>query len=151
MLTLSACDSKELSCYEIYNIIPLRKTEVEAYLYRSDLNDVSFFSNLYYGKNLNQMPDEFAYCDDYYVALCSSLELWEVHIFRVVSMYNSGDVVSMLQNRRDRLQRESSFGMYSDAIVERIENIKIFTIDKYVIMLVTDHNAQTEDTIRKLI
>ncbi len=151
ILLLSSCDKKTPSCYEIYCALSPREAAVEVYPYRSDLIHAEFFSRLYYGKKADHAPDEFMYCDDYYVALSSRNEIWEIHIFHVLSSYDQQAVSSMLQKRRDRLQLECASGMYDELTMERIKKAKIIIIDNFIILCITDHNDQIEKELRKII
>jgi len=121
------------------------------YPYRSDLTNAPFFSRLYYGNSNSSYPDEMSYCDDYYVSLSSRRDLWEIHIFRVMSTYNIHAVSNMLQGRRDRLQHECASGFYDEATLERVNAAVIFTVEKYVVLCITDNNDLIEEKLRNLL
>lgn len=148
---MTACEKKEPSCYELYRELRLQELSVEIYPYRSDLVNATFFSRLYHGISSPSYPDEFSYCDDYYVALSSGSDLWELHIFHTVSAYDLPVVRGMLQERRDRLQRECASGFYNEITHERITMATIFSIDQYVFLCITDHNDLIKEEMQKIL
>ena len=151
VLLFSSCEGRLPSCYELYSAISFEKVSVEVYPYQSDLTCASFFSRLYYGEKRDAFPDEFKYCDDYYIAMSDQIEPWEIHIFHVASGYDVFRVSDMLAMRKERLQKENALCFYSDEGRERISAARIFTVGNYVILSVTDCNDLVERSIRNLI
>ena len=151
ILLLTSCHAKELSCYRLFDSLTAVREGIEIYTYQSDLRDARFFSRLYYGEAQHDLPDAFSSCDDYCVALASGTNLWEVHIFHVISEYDIGDVKSMLLERRDRLQRADALSFYDDETAERVAAARVFTVGHYVVMILSDQNDLLERELRSLI
>ena len=151
VLFLGSCGKKEPSCFELYKTLSIEGEALEVYPYRSDLINAPFLSRLYDGKQREEYPLEFAYCDDYYVVLGSGTDLFEIHIFHVLSTYNLDAVSNMLQKRRDRLQRECSSGFYSDTTLDRIDAATVFSVDRYVVLCITDDNELIKNQLSSAI
>ena len=153
ILLLSSCSKQSFTCYTLFREISESVTigKCEVYPYRSDLQDASFFSRLYSGKSSDAKPHAFSYCDDYYVVLSSSSDLWELHIFHAISQYDVDAVKEMLIKRRDRLQKNDPASFYSDETYERISRASVFSVESYVILAITDHNSEIETILRELL
>lgn len=151
LFILTSCHGTKPTCYELYSAVTPENLSVSVYPYKTDMTYASFFSRLYYGEKNNTLPDEFTYCDDYYVAIGSQSDIWELHIFHTVSEYDTERVINMLMKRKERLQKENNASLYSEKGYERIQAAVIFTVEKYVVLSITDHNSLIEQEIRKSI
>lgn len=152
LLFLTSCQSgQKLACYQIFDSLSLGEIHVEIYPYRTDLSNNTFFARLYSSLEQSELPNAFAYCDDYYVALSSGLELWEIHIFHPVSSYHINAVTDMLAARRDRLQKEINTTLYSETTRDRIMQASVFSCGQYVILSITDHNDRIQAEISEII
>lgn len=146
VLLLVGCHGKsEFSADEIFERIQSKVTipVCEVYRYVTDDSQNRLLSRLY--SNENETPPAVAFCDDYLICIYSGNDIWELHIFRTVSIYDNKRLYEMLLTRRDLLQKNASFAYYSEETEKRVRSAEMITFQNFVILAVTDHN----DVIRQ--
>ena len=95
--------------------------------------------------SLNFPKREIVNTADYLICLYEGNEIWELHIFRTVSIYVNKRIQEMLVARRDMLQNSEHFSYYSDLTQKRVLTAEVFSYRNFVILSVTDQN----ESVRK--
>ena len=143
LLFLVGCHGKsEQSAYEIFWRIK-SKVEIpvcEVYRYVADDSQNRLLSRLY-SRGEDIIPPAIAFCDDYLICLYSGNDIWELHIFCTVSIYDNKRIHEMLVMRRDMLQKNEAFSYYSEETQKRVLSAEIISYRNFVILAVTDHNS----------
>ena len=151
LLFLVGCHGKsETSLYEIFCRIQSRIEipDCEIYRYVSDDSQNRVLTRLY-ADQADYVPPAIAFCDDYLICLYSGNDIWELHIFRTVSIYDNKRIYEMLVMRRDMLQKNASFSYYSEESEKRVLAAEIIVYRNYVVLAVTDHNAIVRSELEK--
>jgi len=148
---LNSCGEQKITCHELFEsvMVGIDYDNLSLFQYRSDLADSHFFLRLYFETKEEGTPHAFSLCNDYMVALSSSSEIWEIHIFRATSLYDTDTVREMLSLRRDRLQQSQNSYFYSDNTEKRISEAVIVTKNHFVCLLITDNNKRIEELIEQ--
>ena len=119
----------------------------EVYSYVSDSSHQQLLTKLY-SSDEKRVPPAVAFCDDYLICLYNGNSVWELHIFRTVSIYDNKRIYNMLLYRRDLLQKSEFFSYYSESTQKRILEAEIITYRNFVILAVTDHNEILHDILK---
>lgn len=120
----------------------------ELYRYVSDERNDTLLAELY-SKN-GTAPAALDCCDDYLICLYVGNEIWELHIFRCVSIYDTPKIGEMLIERRDLLKSNLQFTYFSDTSRERINAARVITHKNFVILAITDDNDIIENKLKEL-
>lgn len=113
----------------------------EIYRYSADETQNRYLSRLYSSDESYVFP-AIAFCDDYLICLYEGNDIWEVHIFRTVSIYDNKRIEEMLITRRDLLQSSDNFAYYSESTQKRVSTAQVFSYRNFVILAVTDQNER---------
>ena len=121
----------------------------EVYRYASDKSQNKLLSRLY-SHGIGDIPPAVAFCDDYLICLYEGNEIWELHIFRTVSIYDNKRIQEMLVARRDMLQNSEHFSYYSDLTQKRVLTAEVFSYRNFVILSVTDQNESVRKALMEI-
>ena len=149
LIVLVGCTGKSaLTAYHVFQRIKdkIDIPSCEIYTYSRDMSQNSLLIRLY-SYDENAIPPAIAFCDDYLICLYHGNELWELHIFRTVSVYDNKRICEMLMSRRDILQHSENYGFFSESTQKRVMSADVFTFQNFVVLAITDDNRQ----IRKLL
>ena len=149
VICLLLCCVFLVGCYgkgneSVYEIIERVKTQVEIpdceiYRYVRDDSQNQILSRLY--SHDGGLPPAVAFCDDYLICLYQGNEIWELHMFRTISIYDNRRIYEMLVERRDLLQKRMLFLYDSEVTETRVRSAEIINYRNYVVLAVTDHNS----------
>ena len=152
VLFLVGCHGKSnQSAYEVFWRIQ-SKVEIpncEVYQYAKDKLQDRVLSRLY-SRDDDIIPPAVAFCDDYLICLYNGNDIWELHIFRTLSIYDNKRIYEMLVMRRDILQDSEAFSYYSEETQKRVLSAEIINFRNFVILAVTDHNAVIRNELAKI-
>ena len=152
VLFLVGCHGKSSqSAYQVFWRIQ-SKIEIpncEVYQYAKDKLQDRILSRLY-SKDDNIIPPAVAFCDDYLICLYNGNDIWELHIFRTLSIYDNKRIYEMLVMRRDILQDSEAFSYYSEETQKRVLSAEIINCRNFVILAVTDHNAVIRNELAEI-
>ena len=143
LILLVGCHGKsEQSVYEIFCHIKSRIEipDCEIYRFLSDDSQNHILSRLY-SQEGDTVPPAVAFCDDYLICTYHGNDVWELHIFRTVSIYDNKRIYEMLVMRRDLLQKNAAFSYYSEETEKRVMAAEIISYRNFVVLAVTDHNS----------
>lgn len=149
VLLLVGCYGKsEWSCNDVFENIrySVEIPSCEVYRYAADGSQNKLLSRLY-SRGSADIPPAIAFCDDYLLCLHTGNDIWELHIFRTVSIYDNKRILEMLAVRRDMLQNSEVFSYYSDTAQKRVFMAEIFSYRNFVVLSITDQN----ETVRKVL
>lgn len=121
----------------------------EVYRYVSDTSQNRILSRLY-SRGGADIPPAIAFCDDYLICLYEGNDIWELHIFRTVSIYDNKRIREMLVARRDMLQGSELFSYYSDSTQRRVLAAEVFSYRNFVVLSVTDQNESVRETLMQI-
>ncbi|MCI8590344.1 MAG: DUF4358 domain-containing protein [Clostridiales bacterium] len=91
-----------------------------------------------------------ALCAEYAVFMGSGGAPYEIHILKARATSNMPEILSALQTRKDLLQSKNAAAYNPDAY-DVTMTAKVFSKEKYAVLLVTKDNEQAEKLIQKLI
>ncbi len=149
-LTLTGCAGKsELTAYDLYSLISdkLEIPECEVFSYVSDTSHDRLLTRLYGESDDAEPPAALSLCDDYLICLFKGNTVWELHIFRTVSIYENDKLTDMLLMRRDRLQKNDVTDYLSEEDAERVRGAQVMSHRNFVLLAVTDDN----ETVHKVL
>lgn len=122
--------------------------DCEIYRYVADDSQNRLLSRLY-SREEDVMPPAVAFCDDYLICLYSGNDVWELHLFRTVSIYDNKRIYEMLLMRKDSLQKNEAFSYYSEETAKRVSAAEIIVYRNLVVLAVTDRNDVVRAEIEK--
>ncbi len=152
LIFLVGCHGKsEWSAEELFDHIrsQINIPRCEVYRYASDKSQNEVLSRLY-SRGIADIPPAVAFCDDYLICLYEGNEIWELHVFRTVSIYDNKRIQEMLVARRDMLQNNESFSYYSDLTQKRVLTAEVFSYRNFVILSVTDQNESVRKSLMQI-
>ncbi|MCI8331787.1 MAG: DUF4358 domain-containing protein [Clostridiales bacterium] len=91
-----------------------------------------------------------ALCAEYAVFMGSSSTPYEIHILKSRATSNMPEILSALQTRKDLLQSKHA-AAYNPEAYDVMMTAKVFSKEKFAILLVTTDNETAEKIIQKLI
>lgn len=150
LLLLSGCSGKSrLTAADLYDAIAekIHIPESEIYSYVPDDSQDKRMIRLYGETGDEVPPAALSLCDDYLVCLYKGNHIWELHIFRTVSIYENQKLVDMLLKRRDLLQKSDLSDYLSEEDAERVAAAEVLTCRNFVVLAVTDEN----EAVRRII
>lgn len=149
---LVGCHGKsKKDCYEFFKQIQ-RQMEIPScaiYRYHPDQSQNRILSRLY-GSEESIMPPAIAFCDDFLLCLYEGDDIWELHVFRTISIYDNKRIQEMLISRRDMLQNGESWGYYSELTQNRVLTAEVFSYQNFVILAVTDRNEDVHTILKSM-
>lgn len=142
LIFLSGCYGKsDLGADQLFEkictVVSIPRCEI--YRYAADETQNRYLSRLYSRTDSYILP-AIAFCDDYLICLYEGNDLWELHIFRTVSVYDNKRIEEMLISRRDILQNSDIFSYYSEDTQKRVSEAQVFSYRNFVVLAVTDQN-----------
>lgn len=152
LILLVGCHGKiEQSVYEIFCHIKSRIEipDCEIYHFVADDSQNHILSRLY-SQEGDIVPPAVAFCDDYLICLYHGNDVWELHIFRTVSIYDNKRIYEMLVMRRDLLQKNVGFSYYSEETEKRVMAAEIINYRNFIVLAVTDHNSIIRDEFENM-
>lgn len=153
LLFTTSCRGKSAkTAYDLYSVLENRLDipESEIFTYVPDTSHNALMARLY-GEKSEAVPAALAFCDDYCLCLYKGNGVWELHIFRTVSIYDNKKVVEMLTARRDLLQSSENSAYYDDTTQERIASAQILTHKNFVVLALTDDNECVKDALERFL
>ena len=121
--------------------------DCDIYCYVKDDSQNQVLSRLYSGGD-GFLPPAVAFCDDYLICLYNGNDVWELHIFRTVSIYDNKRIREMLISRRDKLQNSEKLSYYSEETQKRVMMAEVFSFQNFVILAVTDQNYLIKNALQ---
>ena len=151
LIFMVGCQGKsERGVYDIFCHIKsqIEIPDCEIYRYVSDGSQNRILTRLYADSD-DSVPPAIAFCDDYLICLYNGNDVWELHIFRTVSIYDNKRIYEMLLMRRDMLHKNIAFSYYSEETEKRVRSAEIISYRNFVVLAVTDQNATVRGEVEK--
>ena len=152
-ILLTACsDSSKPSDMMARLVTELPDMPETRMIFYSDANPdtENFMTQELIAKNYYQDFEINALCAEYAVFMGSSNTPCEIHILKARAASNMPEILSALQMRKDLLQSKNAAAYNPDAY-DITMTAKVFSKEKYAVLIVTKDNEKAEKMIQKLI